>query len=175
MSILSTKITQNKSKHLLVENELTTLEYKIPDVCSLVQKTDYDTKIGEIDTKVSSLDDKTDKNILDVERTIGLLFLEVSIFDGEDGLEAYFIFQPVYKNFTITTTNYISSWKLKRLSTERNKPFPTSNNSVTLLLGYYDYKIRVTFNGSILRQPEVRYTHGKVVNIYIAYELGESS
>ena len=29
--------------------------------------------------------------------------------------------------------------------------------------------------GSCLKQSKISYTHGKVVNIYIAYELGESS
>ena len=38
LSSLNRKITQNKSKPLLVENELTTLENKIPDVSSLVKK-----------------------------------------------------------------------------------------------------------------------------------------
>ena len=41
LSSLNRKITQNKTKHLLVENELTTLENKIPDVSSLVKKADY--------------------------------------------------------------------------------------------------------------------------------------
>ena len=52
MSSLNRKITQDKSKHLLVENELNTLKNKIPDVSSLVKKTDYNTKIGEINTKI---------------------------------------------------------------------------------------------------------------------------
>ena len=52
LSSLNRKITQNKSKHLLVENELNTLKNKIPDVSSLVKKTDYNTKIGEINTKI---------------------------------------------------------------------------------------------------------------------------
>ena len=38
LSSLNRKITQNKSKPLLVENELITLENKIPDVSSLVKK-----------------------------------------------------------------------------------------------------------------------------------------
>ena len=38
LSSLNKKITQNKSKHFLVENELTTFENKIPDVSSLVKK-----------------------------------------------------------------------------------------------------------------------------------------
>ena len=41
LSRLNRKITQNKSKHLPVENELSTLKNKRPDVSSLVKKTDY--------------------------------------------------------------------------------------------------------------------------------------
>ena len=54
-SSLNRKIAQNKSKHLLVKNELTTLENKIPDVNSLVKKTDYNTKIVEIDGKFDKI------------------------------------------------------------------------------------------------------------------------
>ena len=39
------------------------------------------------------------------------------------------------------------------------------------LINYYSYNIRVKFNGIILRQPKVSYTHEKTVNIYIVYEL----
>ena len=35
--------------------------------------------------------------------------------------------------------------------------------------------MRVKFTGSCLKQPKFTYTHGKVVNIYIVYELGASS
>ena len=59
--------------------------------------------------------------------SIILLSLGNSMFDVEDGFQAYLVFQPVYKYFkTITTTNYISSWKSKGLSTESIKPFPTT-------------------------------------------------
>ena len=34
-----------------------------------------------------------------------------------------------------------------------------------------DTKIRVRFNGSCLEQDKITYTHGKVVNIYIVYEI----
>ena len=37
------------------------------------------------------------------------------------------------------------------------------------------YKIRVKFNGSILRQPKISYAHLNIVNICIAYELGAFS
>ena len=40
---------------LATKTTLTTLENKIPDVSSLVKKTDYNTRVAETDTKVSSL------------------------------------------------------------------------------------------------------------------------
>ena len=42
-------------------------------------------------------------------------------------------------------------------------------------MGYYNYKITVKFDGSILRQPKVTYTHKKRVIIYTVYELIASS
>ena len=61
------------------------------------------------------------------------------------------------------------------MSDESIKAFSTSDNSLRPLIDYYSYNVRVKFNGSILRQPKVTYTHGKSVNIYIVYELGASS
>ena len=104
----------------------------------------------------------------------GVLFdsLVKMLFDRGDGFQAYLIFQPVHKYIKIiANTKYISEWKSKGLSDESIKPFPTSDNSLTPLIDYYSYKVRVTVNGSILRQPKVSYTHGKIVNIYIVYEI----
>ena len=53
------------------------------------------------------------------------------------------------------------------MSDESIKSPTTSNNSLTLLIDYYGYKIRLKFNGSCLRQPKLTYTHEKAVNIYI--------
>ena len=71
--------------------------------------------------------------------------------------------------------DYVSSWKSKGLSAENIKPPTTSDNSLTPALNYYGTKTRVKFTGSCLKQPKISYTHGKVVNIDIAYELGASS
>ena len=57
------------------------------------------------------------------------------------------------------------------MSDESIKLLPTSDNSLTPLIDYYGYKIRVKFNGSILRQPKVSFTQEKTVNYYIVYEL----
>ena len=72
-----------------------------------------------------------------------------------------------------TNTDYVSSWK--GLSPESIKPPTTSDNSLTPAVNYYDTKRRVKFTESCLKQRKISYTHGKVVNIYIVYELGASS
>ena len=42
-------------------------------------------------------------------------------------------------------------------------------------LNYYGTKTRVKFTESCLKQSKISYTHGKIVNIYIFYELDASS
>ena len=104
-------------------------------------------------------------------------FIGKSHFE-EDGTQNYLVFQPIIRYFkvnTITNTDYVSSWKSKGLSAESIKPPTTSDNSLTPALNYYGTKTRVKFTGSCLKQPKISYTHGKVVNIYIVYELGASS
>ena len=59
------------------------------------------------------------------------------------------------------------------MSDESIKPPPTSDNSLTPLINFYSYNIRVKINESIFRQ--VSYTHKKTVYIYIVYELARSS
>ena len=75
----------------------------------------------------------------------------------------------------IANTDYVSSWKSKGLFTETIKPPATYGNSLTPAVSYYGTRTRVKFNGSCLKQPNVSYTHGKVINIDIVYELGASA
>ena len=75
----------------------------------------------------------------------------------------------------IANTDYVSSWKSNRLSEETIKPPATSDNSLTPALSYHSTKIRIKFLGSCLQQPQISYTHEKVANNYIVYELGASS
>ena len=75
----------------------------------------------------------------------------------------------------IANTDYVSSWKSKGLSAETIKPPTTSDNSLTPILSCYSTETRVKFTGSCLKQSNISYTHEKVVNIYIVYELSPSS
>ena len=117
------------------------------------------------------------KNILD-NTAFDTLLLSTgnAMFDGGDGFQTCLTFQPVHKYIkVIANAKLISEWKFKGLSAESIKLCPTSDNSLTPLIDYYNYNIRVKFNRSILRQAKVTYAHGKSVNIYIVYELVGSS
>ena len=59
----------------------------------------------------------------------------------------------------------------KRLSDESIKPPTTSNEILNPSLDYTDNKIRVKFNGDCLKQEKITFDHGKIVNIYIVYEI----
>ena len=75
----------------------------------------------------------------------------------------------------IPNTDYVSSSKSKRLSTETIKLPATSDNSLNPALSYYVTKTRVKFTGSCLQHPKLSYTHRKTISVYNVYELGASS
>ena len=144
----------------------------------MITKTDFDAKLSSLNRKITS--NKT-KHLLVENELNKLKTFDSSYFIGkshfeEDGTQNYLVFQQLKKYFkVITNTDYVSSWKSKGLSAESIKPPTTSDNSLTPALSYYGTKTRVKFTGSCLKQPKISYTHGKVVNIYIVYELGASS
>ena len=130
MSSLNRKITKNKSKYLLVENEL---------------------------NKLKTFDSG--------------YFIGKSYF-GEDSTQNYLVFQPMYRYFRlITNTSNILSWQPKGLS---NQNFDPPNTNISPSIDYVGNKIRVKFNGSCLKQSnKISYTHKKIVNIYIVYEINK--
>ena len=71
----------------------------------------------------------------------------------------------------VGTGNYIYFWKSKRLSDEYITAPTTIDYSLNSQITYLDNKIRVEFTRSCLKQDKITYTHGKVVNIYIVYEI----
>ena len=69
----------------------------------------------------------------------------------------------------ITNTLNVLSCQSKGLS---NKNVDPPNTNFSPLIDYAGNKIRVKFNGSCLKQSnKISYTHRKVVNIYIVYEI----
>ena len=134
MSSLNRKITANKSKNLLVENELKKL--KTFDLSYFIGKSHFE----------------------------------------EDGNENYLVFSPIQRYFKlIPNTHHVSSWKSKGLSDKTIKPPATFDIGLSPLIDYLSRKIRLTFNRSCLKQPNVLYIHGTIVTIYTDYELGAFS
>ena len=148
---------------------LTTVEdNKTPDISNLVKKSDYNTKITSIESNVKKL------QAYDLSYFTGKQY-----FDEGDTQQNYLVFLPIKKYFklnsVVNTADYVLSWQSKGISNESIKPPTTSDNSLTPELNYYGTKTRVKFTGSCLKQSKISYNHGKVVNIYIVYELGASS
>ena len=100
-------------------------------------------------------------------------------FDEGDGKQNYLVFLPMRKYFklhlVINVIDYVLSWKSKGISNENIKPPTASNYNLNPKLSYYGTKMRLQFTGSCLKQPNFTFTHKKIVNIYIAYELRASS
>ena len=61
-----------------------------------------------------------------------------------DGVQNYLVFQPLKKYFKTVTSSY------------------------------YGTKTRLEFRGSCLKQDKSTFNHGKIVNIYIVYELDKT-
>ena len=60
------------------------------------------------------------------------------------------------------------------MSDEHINSITASNYTITPSLDYLGAKLRVKFNGSCLKQDKITYTHGKVVNFYIVYEINKN-
>ena len=57
---------------------------------------------------------------------------------------------------------------------ESIKPPSTSNKMLNPSVNYVDSKARVKFNGDCLKQEKISLDRGKVINIYIVYEIDKS-
>ena len=133
MSILNRTITANKSKHLLVENELKNLK------------------------------------AFDSNYFIGKSYFE------EDGKQNYLVFKPMYRYLKrAVSSDFILSWKSKGLPDESITPPSAHHNFLNPSLNYVVTKTRVRFSGSCLKQDKITYTHEKIVNIYIVYEINKN-
>ena len=157
--------------------KVTEIEGKIPDVSNLVKNTDLDTKLKKISDRVTKNKAKhllVENELKNLQKFDSAYFTGKSHFE-EDSTQNYLVFQPIHRYFKkISNSDYMYSWKSKGLSDETIGSITTSNNKITPELNYYGTKIRVKFSGSCLKQDKVTYSHGKIVNIYIVYEISKN-
>ena len=99
----------------------------------------------------------------------------VKIYFEDDGTQNYLLFQTAYRYFKTVSANdsNILSWKSKGLSDESIKLPSTSNKMLNPSVDYVGTKARVKFNGNCLKQEKITFNHGKIVNIYIFYEIND--
>ena len=177
------KLTAHKHDEYIVTSNFNTLATNLFNTriaqANLITKTDFNAKLSSLNRKITK--NKSD-HLLVQNKLNKLKNFDLSYFIGknhfeEDCTQNYLVFQSMYKYFTImTNTDYISSWKSKGLSDESFEPPTTSDNSLAPSLDYYGNKIRVKFAKSCLKQSDkTLYTHKKIVNIYIVYQLGAST
>ena len=112
---------------------------------NLITKTDFDAKLSSLNRKIAQNKIKhlLIKNELNKLNTFdSSYFIGKSHFDNEDGTQNHLVFEPLNKYFKlIASTDYVSSWKSKGLSSESIKPY-TSDNSLTSALNYYGTKTK---------------------------------
>ena len=90
---------------------------------------------------------------------------------------SYFkLFQMTYRYFKTVSINdsNILSWKSKGLFNGSIKSPSTFNKMLNPSVNYVGTKARVKFNGDCLKQEKITFNHGKIVNIYIVYEIERS-
>ena len=141
----------------------------------MITKTDFDGKLSSINRKITQ--NKT-KHLL-VESELNKLktfasgyFIGKSYFE-EECSQNYLVSQPMNKYLKVGNSDYILLWASKGLSNESITPPSATNNFLSPSLNYLGTKIRIKFSGICLKQDKITYTHGKIVNIYIVYEINK--
>ena len=144
---------------------MTAVENKIPNVSNLVTKTDYNTKINEIEKKITNHNhDKyittSEFNNLAANLLVENELKKLQKFDSryfrgrnrfeEDGVQNYLVFQPMYKYLLkIGSTESIAEWESKGLSNEVFKPL---DNSLAPEVKFTGKRMYVKFSRSCLKQ-----------------------
>ena len=141
---------------------------------NLITKTDFDAKLSSLNRKITA--NKTKHFLHDNDLSY---YRGKQYFDEGSGKQNYLVFLPLRKYFKVNSVagvvDHVLSWQSKVLSNESIKPPATTNNNLTPEFNYYGTKTKIKFTGSCLKQSNHIFTHKKVVNIYIVYELPASS
>ena len=93
----------------------------------------------------------------------------------EDGSQNYLVFQPIRRYFKriagVGKSHYIHYWKSKELSDEGINSIKTSDYGIAPYSSYYNTN---KFDGGCLKKDQGALLHGRIVNIYIVYEITDN-
>ena len=182
------------------EDKINKIEKKIPDISSLVKKTDFNTKVTEIegkipdvsslvkksdfDTRLKKINDRVTKNKnkhLLVENELKKLktfdlsyFLGKNYFEGNNGAQNALVFQTMQKRFKLMNKNQIDKWKSKGLSNRYLSTFGTIGD---VILSKPIKPMRVIFKGkgTLIQDENDIISGGPMINIYIVYKTSQKT
>ena len=144
---------------------------------NLITKADFDAKLSSLNRKNTSNKTKhflVENELKKIKTFNSSYFIGKSQFEEND-TQNYLVFQPMYRYFKrfvgVGTGNYIYFWKSRGLSDENITAPTTSDYGVNPQVSYYGTKAWGKFDGSCWKQEKVAFNHGKVVHIYIVYEI----
>ena len=138
-----------------------------------MNNTDFDNKLTSFNRRITS--NKTKH--LEVQKKLNSLttkdydfFLQKIYFTNNDGSQNTFVYQSTLDSLEIKKdkgTDYVLSWKLKRVFNSKLKPLYASFlDSIKLS----EYRIGVKFDKVPLAIEQNNYLN-KIVNVYIVYDL----
>ena len=142
-------------------------------------------KNTHIADEVKNIDDKLKKDITDILNAKISLEHNKSVLDDLEieasfnrgfyyyTQQSYFLFESKSKSFTKNGGD-IHAWISTGIHDDNNNTdllsVNNSNNNLPTLLNKNN-RLSVTFNGNYMKQNKLDYAHGKIVNLYIVYEL----
>ena len=144
-----------------------------------------DLKSQDIAEEVKKVDDKVKKNITDILNARTSLEHNKSVIDDLEreasfnrgfyyyNQQSYFLFEPKSKSFT-TNGVAIHAWISTGIHNDSNNTDLFSVNNycnISPTLLNKNNRLGVTFNGNYMKQNKLGYAHGKIVNLYMVYEL----
>ena len=133
---------------------------------NVITKTDFDAKLSGLNKKITANKIKhllVENELKKLEKFYAAYFRGKNYFE-EDGTQNYLVFQLVFKYFE-KTGDKISSWESIGLSDEKIILTVTSTDKSATKTIYDNIRIKVRFNGDLLRENQVTYKDGPVVNI----------
>ena len=153
----------------------------------MLTKTDFDAKLKTISDRITTNKSKRitknkSKHLL-VENELKKLnapdlgyFWGKNYFDADNGTQNLLVFQPAYKYFKafknavpilFSPSEFITEWKSKGLNDVIKSP---DNSLAPALVSTYKGSYP-KFKGSCLKQDKIAFNHGKIVIIYVVYDL----
>ena len=160
ISDIEKKITDHDHARYITTPEFNTMAANVFNArlaqANVITKTEFDAKLSGLNKKATTNKPKhllVENELKKLEKFDAAYFRGKNYFE-EEGTQNYLVFQLVYKYFE-KTDDKVSSWKSKGLPDEKIISNTTSTDKSATKTIYDNARIKVKFNGDLLRQNQV--------------------